>query len=98
MTIRTLQLADGQIIRFDNLRGGRLQCRSGTLWITVDGQMCDILMEAGDDFQCESCAPVIVHALAGLAVLTLKEGVARPPSVWKRTWDAIVPRTWQGAW
>jgi hypothetical protein len=98
MTIRTLHLASGEVIGFDRLRGSRLECRGGTLWITVDGQTRDVVLEAGDDFECESSAPVVVHALGGPAVMTLKEHPVAPTSAWKRAWAAIAPRSWQGAW
>ena len=43
--------------------GRRLTCMAGCLWITVDGEPRDIVLEAGESFEASSDERVLVYAL-----------------------------------
>lgn len=47
----------------------RVQCDSGTLWITVDGKPDDIFLQPGAAHEFAQAEHVIVYALGGSATL-----------------------------
>ena len=57
------ELADGELLSLDRIRDRELACRSGELWITVDGRAEDIILGPGQQWQAEGNAPVVVSAL-----------------------------------
>ena len=63
----TLDLAQEQGARFTNARGTRIECRRGVLWITVDNDPRDVLLEVGQSFTLASSADTIVQAILGPA-------------------------------
>ena len=71
------ELADGELLALDRIRGRELACRSGELWITVDGHAEDIILCPGQRWLAEDGAPVVVSALKdSLLVVTRKCGQA----------------------
>jgi Protein of unknown function (DUF2917) len=64
-------LEPGQSTRLTEARTSRLASAAGTLWITIDNDPRDIVLEAGEGFEVTGDAPVIVGALGGPAVLSL---------------------------
>lgn len=73
------ELADGELLALERLGGRELACRSGELWITVDGRAEDIVLGAGQRWRAEDDAPVVVSALKDslLAVTRSCEQVTR---------------------
>jgi hypothetical protein len=57
------ELADGELLALDRIKGRELACLSGELWITVDGRAEDIILGPGQRWQAEDQAPVVVSAL-----------------------------------
>jgi hypothetical protein len=57
------ELADGELLALDRIGGRELACRSGELWITVDGRAEDIILGPGQRWLAEDRAPVVVSAL-----------------------------------
>jgi hypothetical protein len=75
-----LLLQRGQISRLSDARATRLASAAGTLWITIDHDARDIVLEPGQSFTARSGEPITVSALSGPAVLDLwpAEAGARP--------------------
>jgi hypothetical protein len=69
MTAHLLQR--NQILRFDDALDARIECSSGFVWVTIDGDIRDIVLSGGDSFVVDSDAPVIVQAIKGVASLRL---------------------------
>lgn len=67
-TLDSRTLAHGALLRIDHPAGGRIRCTAGCLWITVDGDPCDRLLECGESFEPEGPAPVLVYGLADSAL------------------------------
>lgn len=65
-----MQLAKRTLIRLSST-AHTVQCESGTLWITQDGDRRDIVLEAGQQFRRNGNAATIVYALAS-AELTVQ--------------------------
>jgi hypothetical protein len=66
---RTLRLARHHSLRLKAPLA--LQARAGTLWVTIDGDPQDIVLEAGDLRCFDAPAALLVHAIAGDAALEL---------------------------
>lgn len=73
------ELAGGELLALEHLDRRELACRSGELWITVDGRAEDIILGAGQRWRAEDGAPVVVSALEDsvLAVTRSCEEAAR---------------------
>ena len=63
----------------------RVRTDSGLLWITVDGEAEDILLEPGQCRRFERDAPVVVYALGGDAAFSTGAASAAPArAAWPR--------------
>jgi hypothetical protein len=63
----------------------QILCRSGSLWVTLDGDPRDIVLDAGDQFTATEHRRALIYAL-GSASLSLSMAPAAPPV--SRTWRA----------
>ena len=96
------ELASGEFVRLDGARGTTLRVTRGTLWLTQERDVRDILLSAGDVFTIERGGVTLVEALDGATVCVLAHhvdevrGRARRPtlgrraSVWLRSVGAAV--------
>ena len=73
-----LLLQRGQTSRLPDARAAHLCSASGTLWITIDHDRRDIVLEPGQGFTVPSGERVTISALSGPAVLELRPAEARP--------------------
>ena len=72
-TTRTrLLLERGQSTRLTDARQAHLASAAGTLWVTIDNDPRDIVLEAGEGFDVKSSEPLLVCALGGPAVMDLR--------------------------
>ncbi len=90
-------------LRLTDIRGTRLRARDGTLWITIDGDHRDIVLEDGQQWVVDSPGVVMVTALGGKATLELCEKPAQPrkpavpaKSYWYQTLDSLWDRDSRG--
>lgn len=67
------ELADGELLALERLRGRELACRSGELWITVDGRFEDIVLGPGQGWTAQDDAPVVVSALKDSQLVVTRE-------------------------
>jgi len=58
-----LPLTVGKLARLANACNTRLTCVRGQAWITVDGELRDVALEAGEQFIIDSDRHVVVHPL-----------------------------------
>jgi hypothetical protein len=73
-----LLLQRGQTSRLPEARATHLCSAEGTLWVTVDQDVKDIVLEAGQCFVVPSDRGVTISALSPRAVLDLRPAEARP--------------------
>jgi hypothetical protein len=72
---RTRLLLDrGQSTRLTEARDAQLASAGGTLWVTIDNDPRDIVLEFGDSLEIPGDAPIIVSSLGGPAVMDLRPG------------------------
>lgn len=81
-TRRTRMLLErGQSTRLTEARAAHLASAAGTLWITIDHDPRDIVLEAGEGFDVTSDEALLVGALGGPAVLDLRPAAPTEPAV-----------------
>jgi len=73
-----LLLQRGQTSRLPQARAAHLCSAEGTLWITLDHDARDIVLEPGECFVVPSDKGVTISALSAKAVLDLRPAEARP--------------------
>jgi len=75
-----LHLSSQRFVRIEDPEHVQLQARQGTLWITIDGEPRDIVVEPGESFEFWSRAPAVVGSLHGDAAATARRrcGAASP--------------------
>ena len=64
---RSLQLQPGQVISFDHGKGRKLACTAGTLWVTLEHESCDFILEPRQSLDIDENGRVVVEALGGAA-------------------------------
>jgi Protein of unknown function (DUF2917) len=70
-TATRIRLDRGQSTVLPANRPAHLASAQGTVWVTIDHDPRDIVLEAGDAMDLWSDAPVVVSTLGGPAVLEL---------------------------
>ncbi len=65
-------LDKGRIRRVHHALGQRVECVSGTLWITQDGGLRDIVLTAGDSFSFDRRGDALISALDDSRFLLLE--------------------------
>ena len=81
LTARTsLGLSDHDLLALTVQAGDPLRGKRGTVWITIDGQPQDILLEAGEMLQVSQAGQLNVSALHSGCVSVL----AARPLAWRR--------------
>ena len=71
LTLPSIALRHGETHRIDRGQGLRVQCLTGTLWLTQDNDRRDIVLEAGDGATIERDGLSIVTALSDARFLLL---------------------------
>lgn len=90
------RLRKNQVLRFEHPRRLCLRAERGSLWVTVDGQLDDIELDAGQSRVFDGRAMVLISSVGGDAVLSatpLPPQPARPAWLARlRGWLPAAPR------
>ena len=68
----TRLLAKGSIRRVHRPIGRRVECVSGSLWVTQDGDLRDIVLKAGESFAFDHKGDALISALDDSSFLLLE--------------------------
>jgi len=66
------RIGKGRVRRVAAPVGRRVECLSGVLWVTQDGDRRDIILEAGDAFDFDRAKGVLISALQDSSYLLLE--------------------------
>jgi Protein of unknown function (DUF2917) len=66
-----VRLVEGQLLRFSPACDTRVECHGGTLWITIDNDPRDVVLEAGQTTTLSADARAIAQPILGPAVLSV---------------------------
>ena len=67
-TAVTLGLPSQPVVRLDKPFHARVHASAGTVWITIDDDPRDIVLEAGESFEFDSAKPALLSSLHGTAM------------------------------
>jgi len=79
-------LPKSQLLALNGRPGLRIESRGGSVWITQDGDLRDVVLDPGQAHVLDRAGPVIVQALdaAVVAVLPPDRPQARGNNLWQR--------------
>jgi hypothetical protein len=78
-TSQTIRLAARALHSVDDVAGLQLRCQEGTLWLTLDHDTRDVILEAGDTYVGTEHRRGLVYAL-GDARFSVSPAVAPAPT------------------
>jgi hypothetical protein len=64
----TVALSHRQIHSIEDAAGWRIACRDGSVWITIDGDLRDYVLERGETFVTSHHARALVYALGNARI------------------------------
>jgi len=67
-----LALAARRGLRLQDARGAKLRAVQGTLWVTIDNDLRDIVLDPGESFVVDSNSPLVVMPLGDCATVDVK--------------------------
>jgi hypothetical protein len=70
-----LNLADDEVARLHDACDSRLEVTQGHVWVTVEGDLKDVVIGAGESFLIDSKDLVTVSAIRGAASLRVRANV-----------------------
>ena len=74
-----LHLKHRQLLRLPADNGGRITCRSGSVWITRDGDANDIVLERGQSYLSTRGDGIIIYALHDADIDVVETAAAPAP-------------------
>jgi hypothetical protein len=73
----TRSLDKGRVRHVHGEKGRRVECLAGSLWITQDGDLRDIVLRAGEAFDFDRHGEALLSAFADSRYLLLDAGAPR---------------------
>jgi hypothetical protein len=72
LTLASTALRKGEVLHLQHALGQRIEALDGRLWITMDGDLRDVVIDAGEGFTVDRPSDVLLSAMsdAQLVVLT----------------------------
>jgi hypothetical protein len=70
-------ITKGHVRRVGEPLGRRVECLSGVIWVTQDGDLRDIILEPGDGFDFDRSEGVLISALQDSRYLLLEGGATK---------------------
>jgi hypothetical protein len=90
-----LNITERQPLRLTDGAGTRLRAIDGVLWVTIDGDPRDQVLQPGDSLVIDSSRPVLVTALGSTATVSVcapdDEAVTAQHGWSRPDWAAAVP-------
>lgn len=85
-----IELAARRALRLHEARGTLLKAVAGTVWVTINHDRRDIVLDAGQSFRIDSAEPVVAMPMGERATLDLCGGTAPagPPRRRAAWWHA----------
>jgi hypothetical protein len=79
-----IDLKTHSLYRLPDAAGVRIACRTGSVWITLDDDPRDIVLEAGSSFTTDEHRRALVFAFEGssLSLEDVPSGVRASPTGW----------------
>jgi hypothetical protein len=85
---RGLRLERKALYSLPDATGLTVTCDEGTLWLTVEGDLRDFVLEAGQTFETQNDRSVLIYALAPSRISIADTAPAAAAAPRRRTWFA----------
>ena len=92
-----LSLAAHRALRLQDALGAKLRAVQGTLWVTIDNDPRDIVLDRGETFEVDSNAPLVVMPLGECATIDVRSTAHAAPRAANSWLHALWPRYGDGA-
>jgi len=92
-----LAIAARRGLRLKDARGTRLRAVQGTLWVTIDNDLRDIVLDPGESFVVDSNKPLVVMPLGACATVDVKSAAQASTGTSGSWLQALWPRRAGGA-
>ena len=86
-----VELPRRAMLKLPDAAAVQIECRSGSLWITLDGDPRDFIVEAGETFSTPARTPAIVYALQAAVLLVQAQRPAAPSPALAPAGPAVHP-------
>lgn len=87
-----IELDGEELVSLPDIRGRRLTVVEGRLWLTLDHDLRDIFLGAGDSFTVDRDGVTLLHALAPTRLRIDSCRDAAPHASWRRWLAAVLRR------
>jgi len=71
LTLASTALRKGEILHLQHALGQRIEALGGRLWITMDGDLRDIVIDAGEGFTVDRSSDVLLSAMSDAQLIVL---------------------------
>ncbi|MFI4931872.1 MAG: DUF2917 domain-containing protein [Burkholderiales bacterium] len=92
-----LALAARRGLRLKDARGAKLRAVQGTLWVTIDNDLRDIVLDPGESFVVDSNRPLVVMPLGECATVDVKSAAQTSTGASNSWLQTLWPRRAGGA-
>ena len=65
LTDSSLQLRGGEVMAIEHGKGRKIACTSGLLWVTLEHETGDIILEPQQSLEIDENGKVVIEALGG---------------------------------
>lgn len=89
---RIFGLSKRDVLSLRGRRGARIESRSGSVWVTQNGDLRDVVLNAGEAHVLDREGPVLVQALDAAQVMVQPAEAAAPAlaGLWRRLSQAAL--------
>lgn len=89
---RIFGLSKRDVLSLKGRRGARIESRSGSVWVTQDGDLRDVVLNAGEAHVLDREGPVLVQALDAAQVVVQPAQTPTPAlaGLWRRLSQAAL--------
>lgn len=86
-----MTLVPGQLLKVRANVGSKILCHAGAVWITLDRDRRDVLLETGDAFEIDKPGVTLINALRGapITMITIEEPVRPRRHVPIHSWNLV---------
>lgn len=89
MSNAEISLSESQFLTLSEAQGVRIECLTGSLWLTQNGDRRDVVLESGEGFTLDRPGQALIFAGAPAKVAIQSSVNWERRSTWKRAIDAI---------
>ena len=79
LNLASTSLRKGETLRLHHALGRRIEALRGRLWITMDGDLRDIVLDAGEGFTVDRGTDVLLSAFSDAQLVVLTSAAATAP-------------------